>query len=472
VIKDKNFYKTIFTIALPSAFQALISFLVVIADNVMTSYIGDGVSAQAAVSQVNSITAFYTASMLGLVSGSSVLIAQYWGKHDTLRIKKIFAFMMALCFGVSCLFLAAARIFGDGIIGLVITSGDAATLEYASVYFGIVCFSYIPYALSYSFVGMLRAVEIVRVTLYITLAALVTNIGLNYVLIFGKLGFPQMGVAGAAVATLVSRIVEMIIVWTYTFAIQKKFPLKLREMFTTERALIKDYFKFGFPVALGDTQWALIGMLKAAIIGGMGTVFMAANSIASSMAQLGTMFTFALAGGACVVVGKAVGAGKYDTVRQYSKTIQIMFALIGVVMALIVFFIRKPFISLYGSSSDADVFSLASTMIIILAATVPLTSYHASCFVGINRGAGDSRFVMKVDLICGWLIVLPTTYLAAFVFNAPLPVVFLCTRIDQCFKWIIAFIRLRGNKWIKNVTHGDNADDNAKESPLKIEKNS
>jgi len=129
-----------------------------------------------------------------------------------------------------------------------------------------------------------------------------------------------------------------------------------------------------------------------------------------------------------------------------------MFFFIGLVMAGIVFLLGSPFTSLYGSAKDPQVFSLSTAMISILAVTLIGTSYHASCFVGINRGAGDSKFVMRVDMICGWLIVLPATALAAFVFRSPLPVVFLCTRIDQCFKWIIALVRLRGDKWIKNVT--------------------
>ena len=278
------------------------------------------------------------------------------------------------------------------------------------------------------------------------------NVGLNYVLIFGHLGFPALGVRGAAIATLVARIAEVCVVWLYTFRIQKKLEIRPRDLLCIDRMLGRDYARYGLPVGLTDMQWSLIGMLKAAIIGQMGASFMAANSIANNMATLGTLFTSALAGGACVVVGKAVGRGDYDTAREYSKTIQLLFFLIGLVMAALVFLLRVPFTRLYGSSADPEVFSLATTMIAILAVTLIGTCYHASCFVGINRGAGDSRFVAMVDMICGWLVVLPATLLAAFVFHWPLPVVFLCTRIDQCFKWIIAFIRLRGDKWIRNVT--------------------
>ena len=454
MIRDREFYKTIFRISLPAAFQALVSFLVVVADDVMVSYLPNKVAAQAAVSQVNSITAFYTATMTGLVSGSAVLIAQYWGKKDMARIRRIFSLVLWFCVLVALAFVAVARILPEPILRLVINGGETETLGLARQYFAIACWTYIPFAVTTALIGMLRSIEVVRITLMTTVASLFVNIGLNYVLIFGHLGFPALGVRGAAIATLLTRVVELAIVWTYTFHIQKQLDIRPSELMRVDRTLSRDYVHYGLPVGLTDMQWALIGMLKAAIIGQMGATFVAANNIANSMANLGTMFTFALAGGACVMVGKAVGKGDYDAARAYSKTIQIMFFLIGLVMAGLVFLLREPFTRIYGTSADPEVFELSTVMIAILAVTLVGTSYHASCFVGINRGAGDSRFVALVDMICGWLVVLPATLLAAFVFHWPLPVVFLCTRIDQCFKWIIAFFRLRGNKWIRNITCG------------------
>ncbi len=455
--RDKQFYRTIFRIALPVAFQSLISFLVVLADDIMVSSMPDGVTAQAAVSQVNAVTAFYTATLLGLVSGSGVLISQYWGKNDTKRIKMIFSIVTMVCIAVAALFVLLLNLFPNAVIGMVVKAKELQTVMMAKDYLTIVCFSYLPFALTAALTGMLRAVEVVRVTLYASIVSLFTNIGLNYIFIFGKLGMPAMGVQGAAIATLIARIVELVIVWLYSFKVQKAIDIKPRELVRTEKWVIRDYIRYGLPVGITDMQWSLVGMLKAVIIGQMGTIFAAANSIASAMANLGTMFTFALAGGASVVVGKAVGAGEYDKAREYSKTIQIMFFFIGIVMAAVVYLLGTPFTMLYGSAKNPEVFSLSTSMISLLAITLVGTSYHASCFVGINRGAGDSRFVAMVDMICGWLIVLPVTALAAFVFKAPLPIVFLCTRIDQCFKWIIAFLRLKGNKWIKNVTRGSEA---------------
>lgn len=457
MIRDREFYKNILRISLPAAFQSLVSFLVVIADDIMVSMMQNGVAAQAAVAQVNSITAFYTATVTGLVSGSAVLIAQYWGKKDMERIKKIFSIVLWFCVAVALVFVALANIFPEKIVGLVIKSTETETVALALEYFAIACLTYIPFAVTTALVGMLRSIEVVRVALVIAITTLCVNVGLNYVLIFGCFGLPAMGVRGAAIATLISRLVELAIVWVFTFHHQKKLAIRPKDLLKIDHTLLTDYVHYGLPVGVTDMQWSLIGMLKASIIGQMGTVFIAANSIANSMANLGTMFTYALAGGACVMVGKAVGKGDYDQAKAYSKTIQVMFFCIGLVMASLVFLLRGPFTSLYGSSSDPQVYALATTMIAILAVTLIGTSYHASCFIGINRGAGDSRFVAMVDSICGWLVVLPATMLAAFVFKWPLPIVFLCTRIDQCFKWIIAFIRLRGDRWIRNVTRSDRA---------------
>ena len=458
LVRDKEFYKNIFRISLPAAFSSLVSFLVVVADDIMVSRSGGGATAQAAVSQINALTAFYTATLLGLVSGSSVLISQYWGKKDMKRIQRIFSLVFLISLFAACLFVAAAKLFPEPIVHLVMKESNGEAVRLALSYFSVVCFSYLPYAVSQSLSGMLRSVEVVRVTLYVSIVSLFINIGLNAAFIFGvpALGIPEMGVKGAALATLITRLIEMVIVCVYAFRVQKVIKIRPLDLFKLDRSLSRDYARYGLPVGFTDMQWSLIGMLKAAIIGQLATGFIAANSIANSMMNLGTMFTFALAGGACVMVGKVVGRGDYETARSYSETIQVMFALIGVVMALAVFAVRGPFTRLYGSAEDPEVYSLSTTMIAIGAATLLGTSYHASCFIGINRGAGDSRFVAAVDSVCGWVVVLPAMLIAVRL-NWPLPVVFLMTRIDQCFKWIIAFFRLRGNRWIKNVARGEKA---------------
>ena len=451
MVKDRKFYQTILRLSLPAAFQSAMNLLVVMADNVMVTRTGQ--NALSAVSQSNAITTFVTAGLTGLATGAVVLISQYWGKKDEKRIRTVCAVSAAVCLLFALAAVALVEMFPRALLSLVINKGESAVIDLALQYLPIVCLSYIPLALTSSMVGMLKGVEVVRVTLYTTVLSLFANIGLNYVLIFGHLGLPAMGVRGAALATVIARTLECALVWIYLFKVQKALPIKPRDLARGEKWAWADYARFGLPVGLTDAQWALVGLLKAVILGQMGKMMIDATAVTDMMMNLGTMFTFALAGDACVVVGKAVGAGDYRKVKEYSGTIQIMFACIGVVMCLIVFLLRRPFVSLYALEEGTA--ELATRMIGICSFTLLGTTYHASCFVGINRGAGDNRFVMLVDLICGWLVVLPLSALAAFVFHWPLAAIYFCTRIDQCFKWIIAFFRLRGDKWIKNVTRGD-----------------
>ena len=452
-MKDKGFYRSILRLAMPAAFQSLMSLLVTIADNLMVSSLDPHGLSLAAAAQSNSITNFVSAALLGLSAGAAVLVSQYWGKRDTSRIKPLCATAFTLTLSLSALVVLIILAFPALALSLVIGRKEEAITALALEYLPVLAFSYLPFAFTAACIAILRGVEVVRVTLYATIGSLISNVTLNYILIFGKLGFPALGLRGAAIATVLARLIEAGIVVFYLFRVQKVLPLRPGDLMIHRGWAWKDYARFGLPVGLTDAQWALIGMIKMMIIGRMGQAMINAAAVTDMLFNLGTLFTFSLAGGAAVLVGKAAGSGNVQLVRQYSKRIQIMFLFVGMVMAVLVFFLRAPFFRLY--DLDAQTLSLALTMAGICAPTLIGTSYHASCFVGINRGAGDSRFVMLVDMICGWLIVLPSAFLAAFVLKLPLHWVYFATRIDQSFKWIIAFLRLRGNQWIYKLTRED-----------------
>lgn len=451
--KDKSFYKTLLIIALPVALQQLISLAVVMLDNVMVGSLGD--VSLSAVSQANQVTVFFTFFVRGISGGAALLISQYWGKKDSERIKQIFS----MTFLTTVILAGVVTVFVFFCPSLVVKffSNNTELLSEATDYIRIACFSYVLFALSDTFISMLRCVEIVKITFVISIVSFFTNLGGNYVLIFGKLGLPAMGVQGAALATVIARAIELIIVMVFFFKVQKKITVKPKDLFFAERVMWRDFFKYGVPVLVGDVQWGLVGVVKAVVIGRLSLEMMAAVSITDVVMQLGLIFANGLAAGACVIIGKTVGAGDFKKTREYSTSIELIFGAVGIVMGLGIFFLRAFPVSLYTEISEATRV-LAMQLLGIGAFTLIGTSYHMACFTGINRGAGDSRFVFKVDMICGWLIVIPLTVLAAagHLGNwAPffsLPLVFLCTRIDQCFKWIVAFIRLRGNKWIKNVT--------------------
>jgi len=447
MVRDKSFYKTMLVISLPAALQSVISFSKVTVDTIMVGQLGDLPLAGAAIS--NQVITFLFALILGLSSGSSVLIAQYWGKRDVDTIRRVFALVFMLCIGVGLTAMTVALLIPGSILGLMTNEQDI--IQTAIPYFTIVCLSFAMYAGSSSLVAMFRNMEIVMAALWISLFTASVNVFLNWVLIFGTLGFPALGIRGAAIGTVITRSLELMLILIYALVIQKKFLLKVKDLFKPKLNIAVDFVKHGIPIALGDSQWAFFTVIKAAVIGHLGTVMVSSNAIAETIMSLGFVASGSLAAGACVVVGKAVGAGDYVKARQYSNTIQVIFAVLAVIMATSVYFLRFPIVGLFEISDEVKLY--ATQMVAIGAFTLLGTLYHASCFVGINRGGGDGRFVAKVDFVCAWIIVLPLLYLSAHVWHLSFPLVFLAARFDQCFKWIIAFFRLRGNKWIRNVTN-------------------
>ena len=446
MVRDKLFYKTLFTIALPAAFQSVVSFMMGTMDTIMVGQLGEEALAGVAIS--NQVNAFLFSLLTGLASGSAVLISQYWGKRDTSTIKRIFSLIFLVCCGAGAAANIVALAVPRGVLGLM--TGEKAIIDAALPYFTTICFSYILYAANTSLAVMLRTVEAVMGALFTSIICSSLDIFLNWVFIFGNLGMPAMGVRGAAMTTVVSRSLELVIIMTYAFRMQKKLPIKFFDLFKPKLKIAIDYVKHGLPVAIGDSQWAFFGVVKAAVIGHVGTIMVSANAISDTIMSLGFISSSSLAAGACVVVGKAVGAGDYKKAREYSNSIQVIYAVMAVIMASLVYLLRIPIANLFVVSDDVR--SYAIQMIAIGAFTLLGTLYHAACFVGINRGSGDGRFVVKVDIICGWFIVLPLLFCSAHVWHLSFPLIYLASRFDQCFKWIIAFIRLKGDKWIKNVT--------------------
>ena len=446
IVRDKRFYLSLITIALPIALQNFINFAVNMLDTVMVASMGE--ASMSSVSLANQVTNLMMFFVRGMTGGTAVLISQYWGKRDMTRIKSIMGIGMKCCLLIS--FGVAAVIFACPETVMSLMTNEAELIRIGASYLRIVCVTYVIVAISDTMVAMLRCVEVVGVSLYVSLFSFFVNIGANYTLIYGKFGFPALGVQGAAIATVFTRMVEFAIVFGYIRFIDQKLKLRIKELLHSEKILWHDFMCYGVPIVIGDVLWGLVGTVKSAVIGHLGADAVSAFSISEVVLQLATVFIFGLAGGACVVIGMTVGAKQYDLTKLYARTLQILFAVLGIVAGVFTVLIRNPVISFYNVSVETQV--LASTCLIFGAVTLVGTSYAASCFIGINRGAGDSNFVVKTDMICGWGIVIPLTFLAGIVFKLPIPVVYFCSRIDQLVKVFVAFFRLRGDRWIKNVT--------------------
>lgn len=309
---EKDFFKTLLTLAVPLMLQNLITFSVGFADNLMVGSLGEG--AISGVYLGNQPQSFLQTVVVGVDSAMLILAAQYWGRKDTVRIKRIFAIAIKAAVGLALLFTIVVASAPRFVLGLF--TNDTAVMEQGLSYLKYVCWSYVFFAASQLLITAMKSVEYVKIGMYSSSISLSVNIVLNYLLIFGKLGLPKMGVAGAAIATLVSRLIEFSVVAFYVFVKDRRLSLKFRELLPMDKELLQDFGKYGAPVIAGQVVWALNVAVQSGIIGSMGPAATSAVSICSMMFQMISVMLFALSNSVGVLTGKMVGAGEVERVKK------------------------------------------------------------------------------------------------------------------------------------------------------------
>jgi len=338
---------------------------------------------------------------------------------------------------------------------LRILTNDAAVIAEGVEYMRIMSFSFVFFAVTQVLLATMRSVENVRIGFIVSIFTLVISICLNYIFIFGNFGAPELGVRGAALATLIARVVETGVVIAFVAAIDKKVHLKFISFLRIDMSILKNYLKVGSPVILSSGVWGIGMGVSTAILGHMGASAIAANSIAGAAFGVLSVLTYGSAAGASVVVGKTIGEGRITDVKQFAKTLQILFLIIGVVTGLALFSVRNVIVGFYNVSEESR--QLALTFMTILAITVVGTAYQMPCLTGVVRGGGDTKFVLYNDMIFMWGIVLPVAMLAAVVWNLPAWVGFFSLKSDQLMKCAVAVVKINRNRWIRQIDQRDDA---------------
>lgn len=453
--KDRSFYKTLFALAVPISLQNLITFAVNFADNLMIGSLGDdAISGVYVANQLQTVVQMFVAGIEGAIL---ILAAQYWGKRDSSSIRKVVSVGMKFALGVGLLATLSAVLFPEWIIRAF--TQEPGVIREGAAYVQIVGFTYLFFSVSQVMIAAMRSVETAKIGLYISCMALVVNVGLNYVLIFGHLGFPAMGVRGAAIATLISRILEMCVSTGYVFFVDKKLRFTLMDLLHTDRQLLWDFVRYGLPIIGGQVVWAVNSLANTKILGCYSAGVIAATSITGMLHNLVYVWMNGMSSAVGIITGKTVGAGLYDKMKEYAKTVQVIFLIVGLVSGAAVFLARDGFISLYNASPEAQEYS--RQFINVISVTIIGTCYQAACLFGLVKSGGDISFVFKNDTIFVFLVVLPSSLLAMWL-GAPPWVVFACLKCDQIFKCFVALVKINRYNWMKNLTRDASSPDTEK----------
>ena len=444
--KDKSFYRSLVLLAIPIALQNLVTFSVGLADSVMVGSLGDhAVSGMYMGNQIQTLLQVFSGGIEGAIL---ILAAQYWGKRDVGAIKRIVAIGLRFSLAVGIILTLVCSVLTKQVIGLF--TKDAQTVTAGAEYLSTVCFSYVFFCITQSLIAAMRSVEKARIGLYVSLASLFSNVVLNYILIFGKLGFPVMGIKGAAVAPVISRIIETAIIAVYVLIYDKRLGFRLRDTLKRDKVLLFDFIRYGMPIIAGQMVWAA-NMLTASAIMGRQTAegAVTAMSIAGTLSNLAYVVMNGMSGAVGIITGKTIGAGLEEKMKEYAKTVQIIFLCLGAFTGMGVFLIKGPFISLYKISQAAV--AEATRYCTVLSVTTVGTCYQAACLFGLVKSGGDISFVFKNDLIFVFLVVLPSAIIATLL-NAPAWVVFACLKCDQILKCFVAVVKINSFNWMKKLT--------------------
>lgn len=446
IVREKSFYKTLLILAFPIVMQNLITFGVGFADNLMVGTLGE--NAISGVFMGNQIQTLLQLFVLGIVSAMQIISTQYWGKRDTGSIKIIVAIAFRFTMIVTITLMILALFFPRWVLSLF--TNDSMVIAEGIKYLRYASLSYIFFGLTQVLFSAMRSVETVKISMYVSIFTLVTHILLNWVLIFGFLWIPAMGVEGAAVSTAISRVFEAIIMVYYVLVIDKKLRLKLKDVFLRDKQLFWDYFRFGVPVIAGQVVWAVNNLSQGAIIGRLGTEVIAAVSITNMLYRLVFIWALGVSAAVAIITGKTVGAGEFEKMKLYAKTVQVMFLGIGILSGLVIFLLKDPFLMMYNISGDTLV--VGRQFMTILSITMIGTCYQGTGLGGLVKAGGDTSFVFINDTIFVFLIVLPSALIAMNVFHAAPWVVFACLKCDEILKCFVAVVKINRFKWMKNLT--------------------
>lgn len=442
---DPAFYKMLLALAVPIMLQNMLGSMLNLVDNVMVG--GLGKEALAAVGIANQIFYIFAIILFGINAGLSVFIAQFWGKKALAEIRQAVGMGLIFCLLFGVAFMIMAIWIPERLISIF--TSDRAVIALGVDFLKIVALSYPLTAVSMVYSVSLRSTEKPVFPLISSVVSLVLNTILNYLLVYGKFGFPKLGVKGSAIATIAARILEFILIFGMVYRMDLVVSCKWRDIQRINRRFVASIIKVAIPIIMNESLWVLGTSIFSVVYGRMGTDQYASYNMIQTLDKIAFVAILGLGNACAVLVGKQIGEGNKERAYIYGARSNFVAPIIGILIGMIIILIRNPVVSLY--DVPVVVKEGAGTLMMIMGIFMFVRSMNFTNLMGVLRAGGDVRLVLALETIPLWVIAVPLTIFTGLYLHWPITVVYLLSLCEEVIKCIFGMVRFFTKKWIHDL---------------------
>ena len=450
-VNDKTFYRKVVNLAVPVVLQGMLTIGVNMIDTIMLGAYGEYQLAGS--SLANEFINIFQIMSMGMGYGAAVLTAQYWGGQNIEKLKKTVTVMLRLCLAVSAIFSMITFLFPAQL--MEIFTDDYQIVDKGILYFRVSAFAYIPTGISLTLTAVLRSVQEVRLPFITSVIVFFVNIFLNWVFIFGNLGAPELQITGAALGTLLSRIVEVGIIGGFFFFKDSKIGYRMRDLKMRCQDILHLYISYCVPVLISDTLLGLGNSVVSIVMGHIGASFVAANAIVSQVTRMSTILTQGVSSSSGVITGNSLGAGEKKKAYEQGKTFWALSIGLGIFAGITIILLCPVIINSF--QLEEETVKIARELMYAVAIMVVFQSVQSVLTKGVLRGGGDTRFLMYADILFLWLGSIPLGILLGLVWHAPAFLIYVALKADWMIKSVWCSLRMIKGKWIDHCVYADGA---------------
>jgi len=406
-----------------------------------------GDEAVAAVGLAGQIAFILNLVLFGIISGAAMFTAQFWGKRDIPNLRRVLGLCLMLAISASLIFFTLSQTIPSQLLSIY--SKDLAVITLGADYLRIFSWTFLFFAVTFSFSLVMRSTGDVKTPTMISVGALSISTVLSYGLIFGKFGLPELGIQGAAVAAVIARFLECLTLLFVAYTQRSPVAASLHELMGFDAKFLGRVIKPMLPVIFNELFWSLGITTYNIIYARIGTTSFAAMNIVGTVEQVAFVFFFGISSATSVLVGNNIGAGREDKAYTYAGRSLYIAAFGGILVGLMIHLVKTPILAFYNVSPE--VITNASSILAVMSLFIWMRVSNMTIVVGILRAGGDTRFSLFLDGIIIWIVGVPMAYLAAFKLELPIYFVYLFAMSEETTKWILGIFRYRSRKWINNL---------------------